>query len=341
LSHAEEVAPRLTGADSTPLLDRLVTEHDNLRAALAYQVANGKDDDALRLVSVLWRFWQQRGYLLEGMERIKAVLALPGTAAFPLARMRVLEAAGGIAWWRGDVPTCIGYYVQALTLAREVGSQADVANALYNLAFPLGTSKDTVERALDLSREAIATFDSLGERAQAARSRWGMAGILVTLNRYEEAGDLAEGAATTFRELGLRFDLIWALHYVGLMGIRLSRLDRAREALIEGFTLLSETGDLTGYPIFLGDFSDLAIAEGDPERSVRLRGASSRLQAQTGAGLEEATSGSYHPRETQGGEISEQRAQELLEEGRAMTPAQAVAYALGAYLPALGEKPGS
>jgi predicted ATPase/class 3 adenylate cyclase len=329
LSHAEEVAPRLTGADSTPLLDRLVTEHDNLRAALGYMVASGKDDNAMRLVSALWRFWQQRGYLLEGMERIKAVLALPGTVDFPLARMRALEAGGGIAWWRGDVPTCIGYYEQALALARELGSQADVANALYNLAFPLGTSKDTVDRALELSGEAVAAFDALGDRARAARGRWGMAGILVTQNRYEEASDLAEGAATTFRELGLRFDLIWALHYVGLMGIRLNRLDRAREALIEGFTLLSETGDLTGYPIYLGDFSDLAIAEGDPERSVRLRGASSRVQAQTGAGLEDATSGSYHPRETQGAEISEQRARELLEEGRAMTPAQAVAYALG------------
>jgi tetratricopeptide (TPR) repeat protein len=328
LSHAEETAPHLTGGESTPLLDRLLVEHDNLRAALGYVAASGKDEAGLRLVSALWRFWQQRGFLLEGMDRIKSVLALPGVADFPTARMHALEAAGSIAWWRGDVPACIDYYEQALALAREVGSQADVANALYNLAFPLGTNKDTANKALDLNREAIAAFDSLGDRAQAARSRWGMAAVLQTMERYEEASDLSEGAAATFRELDLRFDLIWALHYAGLMAVRLNRLDRAREALIEGFTLLSEAGDLSGYPIFLGDFSDLAIAEGHPEKSLRLRGASIRLQALTGAALEEATSGSYHPRDTTGAEFSEERARELQDEGRAMTPEQAVAYAL-------------
>jgi predicted ATPase len=329
LDHAEEVAPRLRGAESTPLLDRLVTEHDNLRAALGHMMASGNEEGALRMVSALWRFWQQRGYLLEGMERTKAVLALPGAANFPQARLRGLEAAGGIAWWQGDVPICISYYEQALALARELGSPAEVANALYNLSFPLGTGEATADRALELNREAIATFDSLGDRAQAARSRWGAAGLLQTMGLNEEASELSEGAAATFRELNLRFDLAWALHYVGLMAIRLNRLDRAHEALSEGFTLLSEAGDLSGYPIFLGDFSDLAVAEGDPERALRLRGASNRLQAQTGAGLESATTGSYHTRVSTGAEISEQRAQELLEEGRAMTPEQVVALALG------------
>jgi tetratricopeptide (TPR) repeat protein len=329
LDHAEEVAPRLRGAESTPLLDRLVTEHDNLRAALGHMMASGDDEGALRMVSALWRFWQQRGYLLEGMERTKAVLALPGAANFPRARLHGLEAAGGIAWWRGDVDTCVSYYEQALALAREVGTPAEVANALYNIAFPLGNSEATADRALELNREAIAAFDSLGDRAQAARSRWGAAGVLQTKGKYEEASELSEGAAATFRELNLRFDLAWALHYVGLMAIRLDRLDRAREALSEGFTLLSEAGDLSGYPIFLGDFSDLAVAEGDPERALRLRGASNRLQAQTGAGLESATKDSYHTRVSTGAEISEQRAQELLEEGRAMTSDQVVAFALG------------
>jgi hypothetical protein len=153
--------------------------------------------------------------------------------------------------------------------------------------------------------------------------------VLATLERFEEASDLSEGAAASFRELGLHFDLAWALHYVGLMAIRLHRLDRAREALNEGFTLLAEAGDLSGYPIFLGDYSDLAMAMGQPERALRIRGASTAIQAQTGAGLEEATSDSYHPRQALGTNVSEERARALLDEGRAMTPEQALAYAVG------------
>jgi predicted ATPase/class 3 adenylate cyclase len=327
LRHVEEAAPHLTGAESKLWLDRLETEHDNIRAALTHMQASGNVEHAERLVSSLWRFWQMRGHVVEGVERIKGVLVLPGAANHPNARMRALEAAGGIAWWQGDVPACIGYYEEALSLARQVGSKAELANALYNMAFPLGTT-ETVDRALDLDQEALTLFEELGDRAGSARTRWGMTGLLATQEHFEEASDLAETVVAAFRDLDLRFDLTWALHYAGLMAVHLQRLGRAREALTEGLTLLAEAADLSGYPIFLGDFSDLAIAEGDPERALRLRGASTTLQAQTGAGIEEATAGTYHARQSLGAGITEERVQALLEEGRAMTPDQAVAYAL-------------
>jgi len=328
LRHAEDAVPHLAGSESKRWLDQLETEHDNIRAALGHQLAAHQAEDALRMVSSLWRFWQRRGHLLEGRSRIADALAVPGADEFVEALMRALDAAGGIAWWEGDVESCVRFYERALALAREVGSTADLANALYNLGFPLASTADGVDRALELDREALSLFEELADKAGAARTRFAMARILAGWEQFEEAMNLAEGAASAFRELDLRYDLIWALHLAGLTEVRLKLLDRARQSLTEGFGLLADSGDLSGYAVFLGDFSDMAVADGDTERALRLRGASNAIQAQTGAGVETAARSTFLARATVGSGLDDAQVQALIDEGGAMSADSALAYAL-------------
>jgi predicted ATPase/class 3 adenylate cyclase len=328
LRHAEEAAPHVLEADSKKWLDLLDIEHDNIRAALDYWLVTRKSEEAMRLVGATWRFWQLRGHLLEGRERLDSVLALPGTDDYPKARMLTLEAAGGIAWWQGDIAACKSYYEQALALARKVGSKAELANAIYNLGFPLGESIENAERALELTREALAIFEDLGDRVGVARARFSMSKDLASVERFDEAWDSAHQAAATFRELGLRFGLIWALHAEGRWATRLDLFDRAREPLAEGLRLQAESGDVAGISVFLGDYADLAIALGESERALRLRGASSAIQAQTGASVEEFLSTAFVGRYRIDQNVSDERTRALLEEGRAMTPDEAVGYAL-------------
>jgi predicted ATPase len=59
-------------------LDRLQEEHHNMRAALQWgHGAAGDIDIGLRLVVALGRFWEFRGYLSEGRERLAAALSKP------------------------------------------------------------------------------------------------------------------------------------------------------------------------------------------------------------------------------------------------------------------------
>ena len=52
----------------------------------------------------------------------------------PAIRTRALSAAGSLAYWQNDGPTCIAYYEASLALRRrEHGDPADVANGLYDL----------------------------------------------------------------------------------------------------------------------------------------------------------------------------------------------------------------
>src|SRR5206468_8727892 len=121
---AEEARPHVQGSDQKRWLDLLEDEHDNLRAALDSSIADGRGEDACRLVFALWRFWQVRGHLVEGSRWCERVLALPTEGVPPLVLMRALEASAGIAYWRGDTRTSSDGYVKAAEIARAHGDDA-------------------------------------------------------------------------------------------------------------------------------------------------------------------------------------------------------------------------
>jgi predicted ATPase len=331
LSLAETAAPQLTRPERKRWLDRMELEHDNVRAALSWFVSRNEAEDAMRMVASTWRFWHMRGHLREARSKIDQVLSLPNISAYPKERLRALEGAGGVAWWQGDMAASVRYYEDALGLAREIGTEQDMANALYNLAFPVGLAlqrgaRNDSEHAQTLLQEAQSHFEAAKDDLGVARSWWGMSIALTETKQYAEGFETAEKAAHAFDVLGRPFDMAWALHTVGFSAVRLGKLDRAREALDRGLSLLVHSGEVSGVPIFLADFADLAIASGDDRRAVRLRAASQAIQDRSGAGLvEENASGGY-------GEIkagfSDEEMRALVEEGRAMELTDAVSYAL-------------
>lgn len=68
LAFIEAEAPALEAGVDLARLDWLAREHDNLRSALAWSVRNDEREIGLRLATAAWRFWQQRGHVVEGRE---------------------------------------------------------------------------------------------------------------------------------------------------------------------------------------------------------------------------------------------------------------------------------
>jgi predicted ATPase/DNA-binding XRE family transcriptional regulator len=66
LDLAERAEPELIGADQQRWHDRLGIEHDNLRAALGWAIAERDADVALRFGGALYRFWANQGHSEEG-----------------------------------------------------------------------------------------------------------------------------------------------------------------------------------------------------------------------------------------------------------------------------------
>ena len=73
----------LWGPDQAQALDRLQVEHDNLRAAVEWLLANGKLEDVARIAFAAWLFWWIRGYHREGGGWVDRALASPGASTLP------------------------------------------------------------------------------------------------------------------------------------------------------------------------------------------------------------------------------------------------------------------
>jgi predicted ATPase/class 3 adenylate cyclase len=327
LGLAEGAAPGLTGVDQKRLLDELAREHGNLRAALSWAIEHGQVETGLRLGSALWRFWQMRGLLREGAEWFEKLLAMPGVENHAVERAKALEAAGGIAYWRGQMPAALGYYEAALEICRSSGDRRAIANALYNVGFPTLVNKTAVERSRVAFEESLAIFRELGDREMIARVLWGLGNAYYFSGEDEAARDALLEDIEMLRGMSDPFSLSWALHTLGLAYHRLGEtISKSELVWIEALRHFAGVGDVSGITIVLGDFALAAGARNDVLRSIRLDAAADRL-AHTGGAQLGTMVGSQEPRPDKSA-LDPAAIQAAIADGERMTMDQAVAYAL-------------
>ena len=269
LALAEDAAPQLLAPQYPLAAARLETEHENLRAALRWSLANDPEI-AVRLAAALWRFWYFRGYVTEGQAWLEQALALsPG--ARTVARVRALNGLGVLAWTAGNLDRALALQNQSLSLAREIGDEWGVAAATLDHAsveFQRGVPAEHTRRE---TAEALQRFRLLGDRygeglaltalgdiafcggdlaaatthfeealALAQHTGHGV-NLVLTLGNLAQAKRLAgdvEGAAARHREalelaaaLGLQEDIIYALARVGGIAVEHQRFGRAARLL--------------------------------------------------------------------------------------------------------------
>ncbi|MGH2490511.1 MAG: hypothetical protein ACRDF9_03295, partial [Candidatus Limnocylindria bacterium] len=329
LALAERAAPELQGNDQRRWLDLVELEHDNMRAALECAISDKRVDDATRLVFALWRFWQVRGYLREGLAWAERVLALPpGNARL---RLRALEAAGGLTYWMGDMAATERYYREEYDSAGALRDDPERAKAAYNLSFVYMLSGgERHDDALALLEEALSIFRPLGDRASIGRAAWALGamygeGPKRTRPDFLKAKQLAHEALDQHRALGNRFDIAWDLHATGLAALKLGELEDAEKAWRVAIQYFVEAADSSGIVLLLSDLAELAKARGDKERQATLVGAWTALSQRTGVGLASLWG------TTEGRMIADTVPAELrasFERGLAMKTEEALAYAL-------------
>jgi predicted ATPase/class 3 adenylate cyclase len=322
---AEEAEPHLTTEEQAPWLDRCEREHDNIRAVLRRSLARRDAEMGLRIVAALWRFWQQRGHLREGLKWAEDLLGLAPEQR-TRARARAHSAAGGLAYWLGDTETTAHYYEEGAAMARELGDRRLIMEATYNLAFiPLLT--EDPEPARPLFEEALAIARELDDPAWIVPTMGDIAFADVLLGNYAEAASLLQEVIHLAREHGQRFRLADDLTALGRVRTMTGDHDAAGQALREGLELLAEDQNLPMMATNLLFFATLSSAEGRHERAVRLWGAGEALREVFGGaplGVIKLEDPVPAAREAIGDEAVDQ----AMAEGRAMDLDKAVAYAL-------------
>jgi tetratricopeptide (TPR) repeat protein len=246
--------------------------------------------------------------------------------------MRALEAAAGIAYWRGEFPVSSDGYLKAMELAHAHGDDAAQANAEYNLSFVYGLLGSDLPRALDLLRSAREKWARVGDRAGVARAAWGLATFLqmgrrgsIDPVRLDEARAAAAEALAVHRAGTNRFELAWSLHLAGMIDVKSGRFAGAAAAFREAAQIFTDDNDLSGLVIIASDSAELAAAQGHLERQATLVGFADALSERAGTGiLRQIASQDGRALAT---DIAPEF-QPALQRGRAMEVAAGIAYAL-------------
>jgi predicted ATPase/DNA-binding SARP family transcriptional activator/DNA-binding CsgD family transcriptional regulator/Tfp pilus assembly protein PilF len=262
LALAEEAEPELRGPRQAEWLDRLETEHDNLRTSLSWSSARVPDHRP-RIACALSLFWYTRGYLSEGRTYLEAVA---GSDTVPdTVRARALDGLGWIAEPQGDYERARVAYEESLGLYRRSNDIRGVARALGDLG-SLVLDRGDYEQATSLLEESLTLHRQLGSRED-------VIGVLDSLGVLASAKGDPEQAISYFsealvlsRETGNVRRSAASLGNLGITMLVHKDPDRATVMLDESLVLFREIGDISNVAIGLMYSALAALTRGDHER---------------------------------------------------------------------------
>lgn len=322
---AERANQEILSSKQGEWLDRLALDHDNLRAAFDRSVRGGDVSTALRLVAALWRFWQMRGHLPEARQRAELALSIGGDP--DLDRARCLMALGGISYWQGEWSQPLEPYSEALAIFSEHGDDRDVADAMYNLAFPVGFSGD-FDRAERLLEDALRLFEGVGDRVGVGRAYWGLGNLAMYQSDWTREIALMAKAIDHLETEDAPFDLGWA-HFLTAFGHQAEGDDpAARKHLMAALDIFADVSDMSAMTLILEGLALNELRDGRETRAAKLAGASQRIKQDTGVAITEVPVNQYQDLETllREGDASIQAS---YSEGAELILSEAIAYARG------------
>jgi predicted ATPase/class 3 adenylate cyclase len=244
LALVETAEPLLRGAEQAAWTARLEAEHDNLRAALAWALAEGAPPDAallgLRMAGALWWFWLIANHEQEGLGWLERALAADSTVG--PERVKALVGAGVLTDLQGDYALSRARCEEGRSLAISISDRRGQSYASLLLGQGLIVPDSDNAAAEHLLKEAQYLAKELGDQ-------WAMAWALYHRGRIEEfRGDAAqarqmyEESLERFRSSGDRVNTSMLLGILGLLAFSQGKLVEARMFLEEDLALCLAAG---------------------------------------------------------------------------------------------------
>jgi predicted ATPase/class 3 adenylate cyclase len=328
LAMSQEGEPHLFGADQKVWLDRLETEHDNLRAALAWSTAGEDAAAGLRMAGSLWWFWNVRGYLREGRRWLSALLAAAPEREDD-ARAKALNGVGGMAFHQADYAAARAAYEDTLAIARRLDNRPRIAFALNNLAIVAHEVGD-YSVAETLNEEALAIQRELGDPRGINISLHNLGTLAGQRGDYAAARTLYEESLAIRRSQGDRQAAAVSLNNLGVVAALQGDYASARSRHAESLRIRGELGDQWGVAESLEGLAIVELASSAAERAACMWGAAERVREEIGIPIQPRERPEYDRHVAAAREaIGNPAFETAWQEGRIMSLREAVDFSLG------------
>lgn len=316
----------LTGPDQPLWLERLDTERDNLRSALAWSEA-ADSGLGFRLASLVWFPWYMQGHLNEAREWLDRMFALNPTSPLPV-RVLALRGLGATAQAPGQYDRAIGALEEALSICRDLGDDEQAGRVLNQLAIAVKNSGDLL-RATALHEESLALRRMRDDRGGIAESLVNIGSLCTSQGDWRRAEALFEEALALEREFGDDRMVAIGLNNLGELWLRQGDTARAEPLFTEALALGRDLGEVEIIFSCLDGLARHAYSQGRWSRAARLHGAAQTVRSEAGFSLHAEKRDIYDLALSElRSAAGEDMFTEAWDEGTAMVTHEAVTYAL-------------
>ncbi|MFE0175837.1 ATP-binding protein [Streptomyces sp. NPDC059002] len=262
------------GPEQFAWYDRMTAEHDNLRAALEYSLAEADGHSALEMAAALWFFWYGCGFVKEGRHFLDQALAAD-TAPSP-ARVKALYVCGPVLVYLGDLPALEERAAECTALAGHFGDaerryaaatelrvsvmRGDLAQVVSRVEAQLAT--DWREETLTLIPLAALVFGSHA---------------LVASGRFEEAVVRLDELSAACDRAGERSMRAWGDYVRCQAELALGRFEEAHEHARAALLVKHRLRDGVGTGLALESVARAATATGRRRDAAWLLGLAAQL----------------------------------------------------------------
>ncbi|MBX3010615.1 MAG: tetratricopeptide repeat protein [Caldilineaceae bacterium] len=299
LALAQQAAQEMQGPAKKAWLAQLTTEHDNLRAALAWALRHAPSL-ALQLVDALSDFWATRGHDYEARQWLQQALqahpiptitrahvlltaanlarrqadyaAAQQAVNESLAISQQLEFVAGLAqawreagWIEYDLhhkQITLEHFHASLALYRQLDDKKGIANLLLCLGHVLVGQPAHAQELARYLAESLALYRALGHREGLANVLQLQGEIDLMAGHYAVAEQCFQEVLRLWRDLNDKLRIAWAVALVGEAAWHQNQLATAQECYQEAYQIFCELGNKDGCAILCHHQGQVARRQG-------------------------------------------------------------------------------
>jgi predicted ATPase/class 3 adenylate cyclase len=289
-SLAKREAGRVWGAEPEVGITRLEQDYDDLVTALEWARTSeqGKASGlGLQLAAALGPFWERRGFLSEGRDRLAQALRAKRLPEHDKYRVEALEAAARLAFLQNEYAEAMAFYEKSLKIRRELASnkqdirlQHGVVGVLNKIGLAAARNGDyavaekRLHEAMDLAEKTKHVRGIVGALDHLAEVAWRQGDFELAIERYKTCLTYARQQRGKQKDLSTLDSLIGQGRVLMMQG----KYDEAAAAYSKCLDINKEHGNKTDLAFSHSDLSEVAFRKGDYESarthadlSLRLR----------------------------------------------------------------------
>lgn len=282
IRYSEEAESHFTHFEQAEWFDRLLSEHDNLMAAIHWSLQLEDQTYTLHLLATLWYYWLARGFYQEGLKLIIQSLDATRGDQPSIARTRALQMAGSLYLWvQGDCSRARPLLEEAVELSRNLRDQKNLASSLSTLGAVALTQGDYPAALASLIESlALQTPDDTHGIGWTCAY---LGDLFMNQNDLDQAASYFEKSIDLFRANGDINSLAYPTRRSGFIAMKKGDLQRAVLLFKDSLRMNIQINYIKGTAACLIALSGVALEQGNYLRSANLIGlAEKTLHAATG-----------------------------------------------------------